>query len=147
MKRIALLTVFAIASVGCGSTTVNDDKPEAAANKSANVAANPTLAANTNVPNTTSVQAVKVTVPSDHKFGGEGLPKGWKWIDPDTTAGVIKYDTSGGTLKFTVPTGKDMFGDNRTAPQMLQSIEGNFQIETRVKFDPRKDYQGAGLFI
>jgi len=90
---------------------------------------------------------VKVTAPSDHKFGGEGIPKGWKWIDPDTTKGAVKFDTSGGSLKFIVPTGKDMYGDNRTAPHMIQPIEGDFQIETRVKFDPKQDYQGAGLFI
>jgi regulation of enolase protein 1 (concanavalin A-like superfamily) len=59
----------------------------------------------------------------------------------------VKYDTSGGTLKIIVPSGKDMFGENRTAPHMMQAIEGDFQIETRVKFDPKDDYQGAGLFV
>lgn len=147
MKRFLILTVLSVVAAGCGSTTTTENKPEPVANKSANVAAANTASANTNSANTASAPAVKVTAPSDHKFGGEGIPKGWKWIDPDTTTGVIKYDTSGGTLKFTIPTGKDMFGENRTAPHMLQAIDGNFQIETRVKFDPKADYQGAGLFI
>lgn len=91
---------------------------------------------------------VRVAAPSDHKFGTEGIPKGWRWIDAEAASkGPVKYDTSRGTLKFTVPTGKDMFGDNRTAPHLLQAIDGDFQIETRVKFDPKHDYQGAGLFI
>jgi len=148
MRNIAILTFLSIATAACGTTATTDNKPEPVANKPANTAANTaSVNDNTNTASTAPVAGVKVTAPSDHKFGSEGIPKGWKWIDPDTTNGSIKFDTAGGTLKFTVPTGKDMFGDNRTAPHMVQPIDGDFQIETRVKFDPKADYQGAGLFI
>lgn len=147
MKKIAILTLVSIAAAGCGSTSTDNKVSEPAANNptTVNVATNTNTT--TNSEPTSTAPAIKVTAASDHKFGTEGFPKGWRWIDPDTTNGPVKYDTSGGTLKFTVPSGKDMFGDNRTAPHLLQAIEGDFQIETRVNFDPKDDYQGAGLFV
>ena len=145
MNTKAIIVLFAIAAAGCGTATDNN-RPEPAANKPAmtNVANNANTNGNTAPPATTGT---KVTAPSDHKFDSAGIPKGWKWIDADAAKGPVKYDTSGGTLKFIVPSGKDMFGENRTAPHMLQPIEGDFQIETRVMFDPKDDYQGAGLFV
>ncbi len=148
MKKIAIITLLAIAATGCGSSLTNTTSNEPPANKPAavNIAANSN--SNSNIAPSAPTSGVKVTTPSDHKFGNEGIPKGWKWVDAEAaTKGPVKYDTSGGTLKFTVPSGKDMYGDNRTAPHMIQPIEGDFQIETRVKFDPKQDYQGAGLFI
>ena len=147
MNIKAITVFFAISAAACGSApTTENARSERTANNTVIV----DTKTNTNTANTTStapVAGTKVTAPSDHKFSTEGIPKGWRWIDPDTTKGPVKYDTSGGTLKFTVPSGKDMFGDNRTAPHMLQAIDGDFQIETRVKFDPKDDYQGAGLFV
>lgn len=147
--RIKAITAFlAIAAAACGSPTTENTRSERVANN--NTAANTAVNANTTANTTTAapIAGTKVTAPSDHKFGTEGIPKGWRWIDVEAaTKGPVKYDTSGGTLKFVVPSGKDMFGENRTAPHMLQAIEGDFQIETRVKFDPKDDYQGAGLFV
>lgn len=146
MRRVLFPTMFAFAAFGCGTTTDNNGTTPIADRPAMNATANKNVAANTATAPPPAT-GTKVTTPSDHKFSTDGIPKGWKWIDPDTTNGAVKFDTSGGTLKFIVPTGKDMYGDNRTAPHMIQPIEGDFQIETRVKFDPRKDYQGAGLFI
>jgi regulation of enolase protein 1 (concanavalin A-like superfamily) len=144
MKKTLVLTLFAIAAAACGSNTIDNNRPEPSANRPANSA--PNLTSNANA-NSAPAAGVKVTGPVDHKFDATGIPKGWKWIDADAAKGLVKYETSGGTLKFTVPSGKDMFGENRTAPHMLQPIEGDFQIETRVRFDPKEDYQGAGLFV
>jgi regulation of enolase protein 1 (concanavalin A-like superfamily) len=146
MKKTAIIA-FAIAATACGSAPTNTANTSAppANRPAANAVVNSNANSNSNAAPATGV---KVTAPSDHKFGTEGIPKGWKWIDAEAaTKGAVKYDTSGGALKFVVPSGKDMFGDNRTAPHMIQPIEGDFQIETRVKFDPKSDYQGAGLFI
>lgn len=149
MKYIVIVFLLALTAAACGTAptnTANDAAPPAnttTVNTSANTPAN----ANANT-NAEPASGVKITAPSDHKFGTEGIPKDWRWIDPEASSkGPVKYDTSGGTLKFTVPTGKDMFGDNRTAPHLLRAIDGDFQIETRVKFDPQHDYQGAGIFI
>lgn len=144
MRKPVIISFLAIAAAGCGTTMTDNNRPEPV-NRPANSAANATANANTNA--APAAPAVKVTAPSDHKFDAAGIPKGWRWIDADAAHGPVKYDTSGGTLKIIVPSGKDMFGENRTAPHMLQPIEGDFQIETRVKFDPKDNYQGAGLFV
>lgn len=148
MKKIAIISFLSIAVAGCGTTMTDNNRPEPV-NRPANTAANtaPNSNNNTNSSAPAPGTAVKVTAPVDHKFDAAGIPKGWKWIDADAANGPVRYDTAGGTLKFIVPSGKDMFGENRTAPHMLQAIEGDFQIETRVKFDPKDDYQGAGLFV
>jgi len=143
MKIKAIVIFLSIAAAGCGSATdTASSDPSTESNRSMPVS-HP--ADTNNEP--PKVVPVKVTTPVDHKFDATGIPKGWRWIDSDTTTGRMKYDTSGGTLKIIVPSGKDMYAENRTAPHMLQTVEGDFQIETRVKFDPKEDYQGAGLFI
>lgn len=146
MKRTLIISFLAIAAAGCGTTMTDNNRPESV-NRNVNSAANANASANTNAAPVAPAAGVKVTAPSDHKFDAAGIPQGWRWIDVDAANGPVKYDTSGGTLKIIVPSGKDMFGENRTAPHMLQGIEGDFQIETRVKFDPKDDYQGAGLFV
>ena len=40
-----------------------------------------------------------------------------------------------------------MRGEVHTAPRYIKALEGDFQIETRVKFLPKENYQGAGLLI
>lgn len=139
--------LIVLAFAACGSGTAEYDRPGAAANKPEPAA---TAAANVNtdaVPQPSAPSGTKVTAASDYKFDSAGIPAGWTWIDPAASEAPIRYDTSGGKLRFRVPGGRDMFGENRTAPHMLQAIEGDFQIETRVTVDPRSDYQGAGLFV
>ncbi len=74
-------------------------------------------------------------------------PVGWQWIDPDEINNPTSKDVQKGVLRVTIPTKKDMRGDNRTAPRYLKAITGDFQIETRVRFLPKENYQGAGLLI
>lgn len=145
MVTKAIITLLAVVASACGTATTDNNGPEPTTNMAANTTARTNSNGNAAPP--APIAGTKVTSASDHKFGVEGIPKGWRWIDADAANGPVKYDTSGGTLKIIVPSGKDMFGENRTAPQMLQAIEGDFQIETRVKFDPKDNYQGAGLFV
>lgn len=75
-----------------------------------------------------------------------GIPAGWRKIDPEPGR-PSGFETADGGLNLRIPSGKDLFGENMTAPRLVRSISGDFEIETRVSFDPRSDYQGAGLII
>lgn len=148
MKKTALVICLALAAAACGDSSVVNNKAETAPNKPASVnTVNQNTAANTVSNSTVRLKGEKLAAPITVKFGVEGIPAGWRWVDPDITNGPTKYDTASGTLKVTVPSGKDMFGENRTAPHLIKPIEGDFEIETRVKFAPKSDYQGAGLFV
>jgi hypothetical protein len=74
-------------------------------------------------------------------------PVGWHWIDPEEKYNPTPHDVKKRVLRFKIPTGKflDLKGD--TAPRYVKSITGDFQIETRLKFLPKENYQGAGLLI
>jgi len=73
-------------------------------------------------------------------------PVNWQWIDPDER-NPTPHDIKTSVLRIKVPTGKDLYGDNRSAARYVKAIKGDFQIETRVKFLPKENYQGAGLLI
>jgi hypothetical protein len=74
-------------------------------------------------------------------------PVGWQWIDPEEKTRPTPKDVKKGVLRVRIPTGKNLVGDNLTAPRYLKPIKGDFQIETRVAFTPKENYQGAGLLI
>lgn len=74
-------------------------------------------------------------------------PVGWQWIDPNEKYAPTPHDVKTGVLRIKVPTQKDLYGENRNAPRYVKAITGDFQIETRVKFLPKENYQGAGLLI
>ncbi len=76
----------------------------------------------------------------------KGLPEGWQKLDPGTEA-PSGFEWIGGAFRLTIPTGKDLYGENRTAPRLVKNVSGDFEIETRLKFSPKSDYQGAGLLI
>lgn len=90
---------------------------------------------------------VKIARPETAKFVDGKFVDGWKWIDPDVTQNPACYETKDAKLTMTIPTTKDLYGENRTAPRLLKAVTGDFQIEARVRFDPTEDYQGAGLLI
>jgi hypothetical protein len=73
-------------------------------------------------------------------------PVDWQWIDPEDKRPTPK-DVKKGVLRIRVPTGKNLIGDNLTAPRYVKPIKGDFQIETQVVFLPKENYQGAGLLI
>jgi len=93
--------------------------------------------------------AFKVEKPVNVSFStySKDWPVNWQWIDPDQKNNPARYDLKTGGLRVVVPNGKDLFGDNRTAPRYIKALEGDFQIDTRVKFLPKENYQGAGLLI
>jgi len=74
-------------------------------------------------------------------------PKGWEWIDPDEKYRPTPHDVKMGVLRVKVPPNKDLYGTNLNAPRYLKVITGDFQIETRLKFYPMENHQGAGLLI
>lgn len=96
-----------------------------------------------------SASPEKIEKPTNVSFStySKDWPVGWLWIDPDEKQNPTPHDVNSRTLKMRVPSKKDLYGDNRTAPRYLKAISGDFQIETRVKFLPKANYQGAGLLI
>lgn len=136
-----IIAIISVVAAACGSVNVKTQN-----NAESNSVIDVGHPADTSV-EPLPIVPVKIDVPLDEKFDAAGIPKGWKWIDPDIAKGPVRYDTSGGTLRIIVPSGKDMSADNVSAPRMLRAIEGDFQIETRVNFDPKRDYQGAGFLV
>ncbi len=147
MKTNFLFLIACLFLTGCGqsatdnrsniapnTTAVNANRPQTNTNVTANVNAEQPL------------QGEKVEKAVTIKFEPGALPSGWQWIDPDQN-NPSQHETNGGAFKISLPTGKDLYGENRTAPRLLKAVTGDFQIETRVKFDPTEDYQGAGLLV
>ncbi len=94
-------------------------------------------------------QPVEIQKPVNVSFStySKDWPVDWQWIDRDERNNPTPYDVKSGVLRVTIPSKKDLHGDNRTAPRYLKAIKGDFQIETRVRFIPKENYQGAGLLI
>lgn len=94
-------------------------------------------------------EAVKVEQPVNVSFSthSKEWPVGWQWIDPDERDDPTPHDVKKGVLRISIPPKKDLYEDNRSAPRYMKAITGDFQIETRVKFLPKENYQGAGLLI
>jgi regulation of enolase protein 1 (concanavalin A-like superfamily)/outer membrane murein-binding lipoprotein Lpp len=150
MKKTIFLLVVSIVFAGCASQNKTVDKTTSAANKAGNSAAKPANDSNGAANSVSTAQnqtAQKVENPTEISFEPGALPADWRWIDPDSKFNPTKYDTKSGALHIDVPTGKDLYGETRTAPQLLKAISGDFEIETRVKFDPKDNYQGAGLIV
>jgi regulation of enolase protein 1 (concanavalin A-like superfamily) len=69
------------------------------------------------------------------------------WTDPNND---VTYDFAAhaGFLRLTVPDGNDLAGPtNFDAPRLLVPKQGDFTMETLVEFDPKEEYQGAGLLV
>lgn len=94
-------------------------------------------------------EAVRIEKPANVSFStySKEWPVGWTFIDPDEKYKPTQRNVDGGVLRLTVPTGKDLYGNSRNAPRYLKPITGDFQIETRVRFKPAENYQGAGLLL
>jgi beta-xylosidase len=147
LKKIIVIPVLAIALFGCGG-----EKPmetgKANTPNIQNAANNPSAANANQTANNASqmpAESEKIEQPLEADFK-DGVPKGWEMIDPEKK-NPSNFETSGGVLKLRIPTGKDLYGENMTAPRLLKSVKGDFEIETRVKFSPAQDYQGAGILI
>ncbi len=146
MKKIFVILTILLALFGCGGENRKEaEKTNTATpqNSVGNSASNTNQAAN----NTSQIpkSGEKVEQVSETNFK-DGLPKGWEASDPEKE-NPSTFDTKDGVLKLKIPSGKDLYGENLTAPRLLKTVSGDFEIETRVKFSPSQSYQGAGLLI
>lgn len=144
VKKASIFALAAISAiyVGCGQAAA-PNSPSPKANLPENAApSRPSVQPEASAPQ----KGVKVDKPETVKFPGGSLPDGWKWIDPDRSS-PTEHDFKNGRLSMKVVPPKDLYGNDRSAPRMLKAINGDFQLEARVKFAPESDYQGAGLLI
>ncbi len=82
-----------------------------------------------------------------------GLNPGWILEDPRNDASYNVADQPG-FLRISVPPCdpsrqcNDLFpGNNFDAPRFVQHINGDFTVMTRLDFNPRYQYQGAGILV
>lgn len=94
-------------------------------------------------------EGVRIDKPVNVSFStySKEWPVGWQWVDPGEKEKPTPHDVRRGVLRVRIPNGKNLNADNLSAPRYLKAITGDFQIETRVKFLPKENYQGAGLLI
>ncbi len=151
MKKAICLVVVSLLFTGCQSQNRTDNKPANPANRAENTSTNTANHSNSAANKTSAGQnqttGEKIEKPLDISFEPGGFPDDWRWLDADSKYNPTKYDLKSGVLQIVVPTGKDLFGEARTAPQLLKTIAGDFEIETKVKLDPQDTYQGAGLLV
>lgn len=80
-----------------------------------------------------------------------GTPHGrldarWHWDNPGESA-TLCVDPHG-FLSITAPASSDLYpGHNFNAPRLLQSITGDFTIQTHLQFHFTKNFQSAGLLL
>lgn len=150
MKKAIFVIALSLFFSGCSSQNKTENKTTVAVNKTENTSVKPANNSNGAVNSPVSGQnqtGEKVEKLTEITFEPSGFPSDWRWIDADSKYNPTKYDLTSGVLHIDVPTGKDLFGESRTAPQLLKAITGDFEIETKVKFDPKDSYQGAGLLV
>jgi beta-xylosidase len=74
-------------------------------------------------------------------------PVGWEWIDPEEQYSPVQHDVKREVLRVRLKSKKELANDRRTAPRYVKAITGDFQIETKLIFNPTQDFQGAGLLV
>ncbi len=148
MRKIILVLTFSIAIFGCTTETTKNTEVNATAKNPVNLEIKPD--SNVNNSAETRMQPVlkgeKIEKPLEVTFASSGLPNDWQKVDANKEK-PAEFDTKDGVLKLKIPGGTDLFGENQTAPRLLKPISGDFEIETKVKFDPKSGYQGAGILI
>lgn len=130
IKTRIILVAMSVFLFGCGSPPVE--------NKSVVPPSEPL---------TTSPVTVDKPVNVSFSTYSKEWPVDWQRIDPDEKYAPTPHDVKQGVLRIDVPSQKDLYGENRTAPRYVKAIKGDFQIETRVTFSPKENYQGAGLIV
>jgi regulation of enolase protein 1 (concanavalin A-like superfamily) len=110
-----------------------------------NVSATQPVRSNTPAP----LPAEPVRTPANVSFStwSKEWPIAWQWIDPDEDTARTPHDVKKGVLRIRVPNGKDLSETRQNAPRYMKSLSGDFQIETRLRFSPAENYQGAGLLV
>lgn len=77
-------------------------------------------------------------------FDNTALNAGWVWIDPKGDSAYSLTDNPG-VLRLTVYGRNHDLYQNLNAPRMLQHVNGDFTVTTKVTINPRRNYQAAGL--
>lgn len=147
MKRIFIIPVLVFALFGCGGEKSKESEKTNSQNRR-NSASNSAVNSN-QASNGATSQIPKISEksePSSEINFKNSLPNGWEIVDPEKE-NPSGFEIEEGILKLKIPSGKDLYGENLTAPRLLKTVSGNFEIETRVKFLPTEDNQGAGLLI
>ena len=96
---------------------------------------------------TASVPITQTPKSSDDDFTSDTLDSKWTWIDPlgdsrnslTVSPGRFRIITSGASHSF--------WGQNFNSPRLMQTINDDFVIKTKVYATPKVFYQGAGLLI
>ena len=85
-----------------------------------------------------------VQLESIDAFDGDALSPAWEWIDPKGDCAYELLPPSG--LQIIVPPGHNLYGSNRDAPRLLQTISGDFAIETKIS-DGEGGRKCGGLLV
>ncbi|MBS1796456.1 MAG: DUF1349 domain-containing protein [Acidobacteria bacterium] len=147
MKKLFCVLCLALVMTGCSQSNKPESVSPNTASRETKPATGTSPATNADSPGPVPSAGERIDRPVEVSFEPSGFPPDWKWLDPDRADNPTKYDLKSGGLRIELPTGKDLFGENRTAPRLLKTIAGDFEIETKVRFDPRESYQGAGLLV
>ncbi|QYO65822.1 DUF1349 domain-containing protein [Leptolyngbya sp. 7M] len=144
MTKYFFLIIFCLLASACSGAGTETAKLVNTEPPSNTKASEPSNSTNTN--SSTSI-GERIEKETPVTFEGASLPDGWTFVDNDAKEKPSPYSMSDGKFKLTIPGGKDLYADNYGAPHLVKAVSGNFEIEARVKFDPKSDYQGAGLLI
>ena len=147
MRGVILILIVTCGIFGCGGSPTANRSAEL--NRASTPTANsvqpivtPTPVALESMPAGQTIERPETVKAVDKRF-----ENGWIWIDPDAQNSPTPYEFKQGKFALRIPSNKDLYGDNRSAPRLVKAVTGDFQIESRVNFDPTEDYQGAGLLI
>jgi regulation of enolase protein 1 (concanavalin A-like superfamily) len=81
-------------------------------------------------------------------FSAPVLNSGWHWVDPLGDSSYSLTANPGHLRLFTPDNNHDLYPyANLNAPRVLQYINGDFVVTTKVTINPQYNYQGAGLLI
>ncbi len=131
LGRILVFLTAALLPVACGSASVESKN----------------VAAKSPPPIPPSPERVEKATNVSFSTYSKEWPVGWQWIEPDEKYNPTPHDVKKGVLRVNLTTKKNLNGRLTNAPRYIKPISGDFQIETHVKFNPKENYQGAGLLI
>jgi len=82
------------------------------------------------------------------EFSSSPLSPGWTWVDPLDDSSY-SLEENPGYLRISVPDGHHDLDPPwyLDAPRILQSINGNFNVEIKVRVNPTVLFQSAGLLV
>jgi RHS repeat-associated protein len=96
--------------------------------------------------NTTGVAYPATTCTFTDDFNDPTLASGWQWIREDATHWSLSARP--GYLRITAQAGDLWAGSNNDKNLLVrQSSAADFEISTRVNFNPSANYQSAGLLV